>query len=217
LAGRKNLTKDQIITKQQEVMQVVESIFARNHPNNIHITMNQIAKKANIAKGTLYLYFKGKEELIFKTYVKSLKLKNEELEFEFNKHDLWLEKYKSFFSFYYDFFQRYPYYLGIQTYCENGGFDRSKLEAKVLKEYQQIARKTRSLVNTAMQRCVNEGSLKTDLNVEITTFNYSRALRGVIFFCIYTFPKHYLNLNNICSARQFYDNFVHILLAGMQA
>ena len=32
------------------------------------ITMNDIAKEANIATGTLYIYFKNKEELITKTY-----------------------------------------------------------------------------------------------------------------------------------------------------
>lgn len=198
-------------------MTVVERIFDKHHPNNLNITMNHISKEANIAKGTLYLYFATKEELIFKTYIKSLNIKHEELKAELDKSNSSFEKYKTFFDFYYDFFVKYPYYLSIQMYCENGGFERTKLDENILLEYRQIARKTRKMMNLILQDCINEGFFRADLNVEITTFNYSRALRGVIFFCLFTFPQHYLNLNKVCTARDFYNNFIQILLAGMKS
>ena len=101
-------------------------------------------------------------------------------------------------------------------YCDNGGFMKQKILPSTQKKYIQVARSTSALLKQTIQDCVENGPFKSELNVELTHYNISRALKGVIFFCLFTFEMHHLCVQNKCTADEFYQNFIKILLDGMK-
>ena len=53
--------------KKQRIMQAAERLFSTRRVNEI--TLDEIAREADVGKGTLYLYFSDKEDLIFQSAV----------------------------------------------------------------------------------------------------------------------------------------------------
>jgi AcrR family transcriptional regulator len=53
--------------KKQRIMQAAERLFRTRRFHEI--TLDEIAREANVAKGTIYLYFSDKEDLIFQAAV----------------------------------------------------------------------------------------------------------------------------------------------------
>lgn len=53
--------------KRQKIMDAVEHLFTRRRFHEV--TLDQVAQKAGVGKGTIYLYFKDKENLFFQTAI----------------------------------------------------------------------------------------------------------------------------------------------------
>jgi len=66
-----------------------------------NITISQIAKAAEIGKGTVYEYFKNKDEIVFELVEILMQEHNKQKEAELNKLTSTREKVKSFFNFFY--------------------------------------------------------------------------------------------------------------------
>lgn len=67
-----------------------------------NVTMNDIAKESNIAKGTLYLHFKSKEELLFNILIPKLKEFNAKVELIDKKEELTSDKIKKIITYGFD-------------------------------------------------------------------------------------------------------------------
>lgn len=52
--------------KKKVILDTAKELFIKK--NIQQVTLDEIAKKSNIAKGTIYLYFKNKDELVFEVY-----------------------------------------------------------------------------------------------------------------------------------------------------
>ncbi|MEK4301427.1 TetR/AcrR family transcriptional regulator [Oceanobacillus sp. FSL W8-0428] len=67
-----------------------------------NVTMNDIAKESNIAKGTLYLHFKSKEELLFNILIPKLEEFNAKVELIDKKEELTSDKIKKIITYGFD-------------------------------------------------------------------------------------------------------------------
>ena len=72
------------LQRRQEIIDSAEKVFFSKGFGNT--TMDDIASEAELSKGTLYLYFKSKEEL-FKVFVNRSIAKLHELFVEFSSKD----------------------------------------------------------------------------------------------------------------------------------
>ncbi len=91
-----------IIDKEQKRKDIAlatkKLIFKKGIDN---ITISQIAKVAKIGKGTVYEYFKNKDEIIFKLVEILMEKHNEQKKVQLAKCTATREKVKNFFSFFY--------------------------------------------------------------------------------------------------------------------
>ena len=91
-----------IIDKEQKKRDIAlgtKQLILNDGINNI--TISQIAKAANIGKGTVYEYFKNKDEIVFELVEILMQEHNKQKEARLNKLTSTREKVKSFFSFFY--------------------------------------------------------------------------------------------------------------------
>jgi AcrR family transcriptional regulator len=98
----KELTLAIIVDKEQkkkDIALATKELILKNGINNI--TISQIAKAAAIGKGTVYEYFKNKDEIVFELVEILMQEHNKQKEIELNKLTSTREKIKSFFSFFY--------------------------------------------------------------------------------------------------------------------
>jgi len=91
-----------IVDKQQKKRDIALATKELILQNGIsHITISQIAKAAGIGKGTVYEYFKNKDEIVFELVEILMQEHNKQKELELSKLTSTREKVKSFFSFFY--------------------------------------------------------------------------------------------------------------------
>jgi AcrR family transcriptional regulator len=74
-------------------------------------TMDEIAKKAELAKGTIYLYYKSKEELQIGLVMRGLDLMSEEFRIAAERVDTAFEKLLTMGDAYWRFANTYPFYF----------------------------------------------------------------------------------------------------------
>jgi AcrR family transcriptional regulator len=89
------MAKKMKIDMRNEILKSVESLISVSGVNSI--SLKDIAKTCNISKGTLYYYYKTKDEIIFDVIVKHVQeLHTEYLDWiERHQHDLTIERFLS--------------------------------------------------------------------------------------------------------------------------
>jgi len=85
--------------KKKDIALGTKALILKDGINNI--TISQIAKAAGIGKGTVYEYFKNKDEIVFELVEILMQEHNKQKEAELSKFTSTREKVKSFFSFFY--------------------------------------------------------------------------------------------------------------------
>jgi AcrR family transcriptional regulator len=85
--------------KKKDIALATKALILSEGINNI--TISQIAKAAGIGKGTVYEYFKNKDEIVFELVEILMQEHNKQKEAELSKLTSTREKVKSFFSFFY--------------------------------------------------------------------------------------------------------------------
>lgn len=144
-------------------------------------TIDDIVECAEYSKGTLYLYFKSKEEMLghinlravntmfgmFKDY--SLKAKNG------------LEKLYAIGNANFDFMEEYSKYFEIMELYESKELDHTNLE-EVDAELQYVNAKVFELLIQAFYIGKEDGSIREDVNPEMHAYLLASTSKGVFNF-----------------------------------
>ncbi len=93
------------------ILEAAEKILKENGLNSLNIEL--VAKETELAKGTLYLYFKNKEELIGALSIKSRTLLLKYFQKATQKVDNPIEKLKAIAHASFDFYKKYPFYFEL--------------------------------------------------------------------------------------------------------
>lgn len=88
------------VQKRKDIALACKDIFCQNGINNL--TISQIAKVANVGKGTLYEYFKNKEDIIFEIVNIMMLERNKVKHKKLKELSSTREKIKEFSRFFYD-------------------------------------------------------------------------------------------------------------------
>ena len=94
--------------KRQLIIDAAIEVFSRNGFQNS--TISQIARKANVAEGTIYQYFKNKEDLFFSIPVEKTKEFTRELDLHLQGITGPVNKIRKFIWYYLYFFKMNPDY-----------------------------------------------------------------------------------------------------------
>ena len=93
------------------ILDAAEKILKENGLNSLNIEL--VAKETELAKGTLYLYFKNKEELLGALSVKSRILLLKQFQKATKTINNPIEKLKAICNASFDFYKKYPFYFEL--------------------------------------------------------------------------------------------------------
>lgn len=93
------------------ILDAAEKIMKANGVYNLN--MDLVAKKTELAKGTLYLYFKSKEELLGALSIKSRILLLKQFQRATKAINNPIEKLKAICIASFDFYKKYPFYFEL--------------------------------------------------------------------------------------------------------
>jgi AcrR family transcriptional regulator len=142
-------------------------------------TMDEIAAMAELSKGTLYLYFKSKEDLQFAIFMRGsdilMKMMKDNLTDGSNGYRRLLELADSFIRFSREnrnYFNLFMYYESNRMAALN--IDQDQLQV-YLKEHSPLA-----LVTHQVIRGMQDGSLRDDLSAEVFSATLWSQMLGVL-------------------------------------
>ena len=123
IAERKEREKEQ---RRNDIVDAAEKVFFTKGIQ--HATMDEIAELAELSKGTLYLYFKSKEELLFAVDLRAMKIMSTMMMTAVSKKKSTLDNIVAIGNAYVQFSKDYPDYFQTLLYFEGDDFFNKKHE-----------------------------------------------------------------------------------------
>jgi len=174
IAERKEREKEQ---RKNDIINAAERVFfSKGHEN---ATMDDVAEEAELSKGTLYLYFKNKEDLYLAIHLRGNKILHKMFEKAFATQKLGLEKTRAIGRAYVDFYKNYPDYFNAVIYYESREIDYSDQES-VATECLMEGKATLELLIKSLEIGMKDGSIRSDLDPLKAALNLWGQTTGVV-------------------------------------
>ncbi len=149
--------------RREDIIDAAEKIFFNDDYDNV--TMKEIAREAEMSRGTLYLYFKNKDDIYAAIALRAAKIVNNSFQEILTDDQIGIEKIGSLCKFYYGFFKNHPGYFNV--YYHSGMFEIPG--SSTLVELRDIRKKSFKLAADIVKAGIKDGSLRDDLDLVVTT------------------------------------------------
>ncbi len=146
--------------KKQQIIEAAIEVFSKNNFQNS--TISQIAQKADVAEGTIYQYFKNKEDLFFSIPVEKTKDFCRELELHLQGITGALNKIRKFIWYYLYFFKMNPEYG--RTLMLEMRVNKSFAKTKAYDSFKNLTDRILEIIREGQE----EGVIRKDVNIFIT-------------------------------------------------
>jgi TetR/AcrR family transcriptional regulator len=149
--------------------------FSKPHEE---ITIEAIAEKAQLAKGTVYLYFKNKEEVYNAVALRGARILSALFQEKTKKEKNGIEKTFATGEAYYEFYKGYPQYFRMLMDAEN----RLAVcqEHVNMQELGKLANENFLIVQNSVEEGIRDGSIKPDLDPLLTAVFLIQSTRSMI-------------------------------------
>lgn len=146
--------------KKQLIIEAAIDVFSKNNFQNS--TISQIAQKAEVAEGTIYQYFKNKEDLFFSIPVEKTKDFCAELELHLQGITGAFNKIRKFIWYYLYFFKMNPDYG--RTLMLEMRVNKSFAKTKAYDSFKNLTGRILEIIREGQE----EGVIRKDVNIFIT-------------------------------------------------
>ena len=114
ISERKEREKEQ---RRNDIIDAAEKVFFQKGLHNS--TMDEVAKEAELSKGTLYLYFKSKEEIYFEIKLRAVNILNGMFKESISGNKTGFENCMEIGKTYVAFLNNYSNYFKVMVYFES--------------------------------------------------------------------------------------------------
>lgn len=139
-------------------------------------TIDQVAERAHIAKGTVYKYFTSKDEILAEVSIKGLSLLLEAFKHQTEKHTNGVDRMKAVCLASYLYYQMYPAYYELLSYIERPEFNID------VRAYVKISHTIQAFCQNIIEEGQAQGEINPNLNPYLVTRVIWASNFGVIQF-----------------------------------
>jgi TetR/AcrR family transcriptional regulator len=158
IAERKEREKEQ---KQNAIIDAAEKvIFSKGLEA---ATMDEIAELAEFSKGTIYLYFKNKEDLYFAIHARGIRLLKNMFEKAAKSKKIGIDKVLAIGKAYYEYSKKYPDYYKAMVYYDCHPV-KSESDSVFAEECNIAGEEVMKTIATTIQRGKEDKSIHPDVD-----------------------------------------------------
>jgi len=198
--------------KRDFIIEVAKDLFFEKGYENTSI--DEVAKSAGISKSTLYTYVKGKEDLFISIHYNGMKLRVEQLKSEMNSKTTGYDKIYAFGKVYYDFYKLNSGYFKLHMFEDYNSINKDKVKTSIYQEFDNLLNEVISLVRSAFESGIQDGSLKSDLNIEYCDKYLAYNLRTILNVAFT--PDKIKQLDSAFDDRDFYFQYLNMFMNFIQ-
>ena len=174
IAERKEREKQQ---RRLEIIDAAENVFFSKGFENS--TMEDVAKRVELSKGTLYLYFKSKEELLLVIVKKSIAKLNELCVDHTSTEDDGICKIRATGEAFIRFFHEYNDYYNIIKYHHNQDYQSEK-NCEICSEINKLKLFNHNFMVDILKSGIKDGTIRKDLDPDKTALLLWGESMGVL-------------------------------------
>ena len=147
--------------RREEIIDAAQKIFFQK--GLAITTMDEIAEAAELSKGTLYLYYKSKEDLYLAVMERRMEILHQMFSEAVASKEPTLTVIAKLGEAYYEYFKQHRHYYRMSHFFENPQFHR-QVSPEMLQTCASENQKTWQIVIGAIQRGIDEGVIQKDIN-----------------------------------------------------
>jgi len=160
VAERKEREKEQ---RRSAIVDAAEEVFFSKGVENA--TMDEVAEKAELSKGTLYLYFKNKNDLFHAIVARALEILLNMFQRALESEEKGIDKIKAIGTAYVEFYKTHPDYYNSMLHQEVYEFDQSEVEENPnFALCQELGEKIFGLMREGVKTGIMDGTIRKDLD-----------------------------------------------------
>jgi len=178
IVERRQREKEQ---RRQAIISAAEQVFFAKGLEQA--TVDEVAEAAELSKGTVYLYFKSKEELFLAIHLKGIKIMQKMFQACLQPHQKGLDQVKAIGAAYFDFYDAYPDYFKVLAYYETAELDFEDEESLAAECFQQ-GNKAYEVLLGAVNKGIQDGSIRTDVDPFKVSLILWGQTTGLILFAL---------------------------------
>jgi AcrR family transcriptional regulator len=138
------------------ILQITESILLKNGIDEV--TIRNVAEKAGLSTGSIYLYFRNKEELLVSLLIQKLKILHIEIE-AFRDVSKPAELFRSIARAFSAYFIKYGQYIDLFRYAKEGQQKDKIIDMQLMNELAD----TLSIIFKTIEQMISAGKIFRDL------------------------------------------------------
>jgi TetR/AcrR family transcriptional regulator len=147
--------------RREEILDAAQHVFFEK---GLYVaTMDEIAEKAELSKGTLYLYYKSKEDLYLAVMMRGMEILRDKFAEVAKSGESAAKMLVDLGEAYVSYFSNHKEYFRMIHFMQTPQFHKQVAD-DMKKSCGTLNRHVWDLVNGILQRCIDEGILRKDLN-----------------------------------------------------
>ena len=154
--------------RRNAIIDAAEDVFFAKGIDNA--TMDEVAEKAELSKGTLYLYFKSKEDLYLAINLRASRLLIKHFKEATSAVEPGLKKVHAIGLAYLQFAMDYPNYFNAMMYYEAAEMDRLQAESPYGEACAKSSDEVFELVQSVIRTGIEDGSIRDDFDPHYGAF-----------------------------------------------
>lgn len=163
--------------RRNEILNAAEKVFFSKGLN--HATMDEVAEAAELSKGTLYLYFKNKEDLYFAITLRSMTILRTMFQDAVKEFDKGIDKVRAIGKAYHKFSYKYKSYFDMMMHFE-AVRSSLNLDANVFDKMHLHGQSVMEVLVEAIKFGIKDGTIRPDVDPLKTAFLLNGVSSGII-------------------------------------
>ncbi|TVR35043.1 MAG: TetR/AcrR family transcriptional regulator [Balneolaceae bacterium] len=182
-------------------------------------TMDAVAEKAELGKGTLYLHFKSKASIYLAICERGSKKLNQLMSKVLAEDLKGIDMIKKLGMVYLDFVKTYPIYFSAFNYYENLIGEEKLAGSELAAQCEEYAREAMAYIVRALQVGMQDGSIKDSYDPRELGLIIWGASKGVVHIAFLKEKKEHMKiLDDVSfSLESLVKNFIELIGSGMRS
>lgn len=172
IADRKEREKEK---RREEIIDSAAKLFSKGYEN---VTMEDIARETELARSTLYLYFKNKDDIYIAVAIRGSKILSKMFKEHYEKGKNGLEKIKYLTLAFCRFYKEYPGYYHANWYSQMPWFNNK--EFPEIEELKNIRTSSFRMVGDALLEGIKDGTVRADAEPVKSTLVMTSSMQSVL-------------------------------------
>jgi TetR/AcrR family transcriptional regulator len=165
-------------TRRGFILDAARRVFAEKGVEEA--SMDDIAREAEYTRRTLYVYFKSRDDICLSIFLRDMEARRQVQQHAVAGKGTGLERVLTWGRAFYEFACRNPHAMRLQIYWDFRGIDQTTVSETVFARFEAINDSLAEDLRTMFQQGVADGSLRSDINVDMCISQYLYSLRAVI-------------------------------------